>query len=61
MTDSDHWEKQRLLAIQNENRAARNLELLKMKQKFEEPEANEQLKQAKEKRALVEVTSVSLS
>ena len=32
-----------------------------MKQKLEEPEANEQLKQAKEKRALVEVTSVSLS
>ena len=32
-----------------------------MKQKLEEPEANEQLKQAKEKRALVEVTSVILS
>ena len=32
-----------------------------MKQNLEEPEANEQLKQAKEKRALVEVTSVILS
>ena len=36
-----------------------NLELLKMKEKLEEGEANEQLKQAKVKRALVEVTSVS--
>ena len=59
--DSDRSEKQRLLAIQNENRATRNLELLKMKPKHEEAEANEQLKQAKEKRALVEVTSVSHS
>ena len=57
--DSDHSEKQRLLASQNENRVTRNLELLKMKPKLEEAEANEQLKQAKEKRALVEVTSVS--
>ena len=32
-----------------------------MKQKLKEAEANEQLKQAKEKRALVEVTSVSHS
>ena len=59
--DSDHSEKQRLLTIQNENRATRNFELLKMKQKIEEVEANERLKQAKEKRALVEVTSVSHS
>ena len=59
--DSDRSEKQRLLAVQNENRATRNLELLKMKQKLEEAEANEQIKQAKEKRALVEVTSVSHS
>ena len=59
--DSDHSEKQRLLAIQNENRATHNIELLKMKQKLEEAEANEQVKQAKEKRALVEVTSVSHS
>ena len=57
--DSDHSEKQRLLVIQNENRATRNLELLKKKQKLEEAEDNEQLKQAKEKRARVEVTSVS--
>ena len=57
--DSDHSEKHRLLAIQNENRATRNLELLKMKQKFKEPEANEQLKQVKEKRALAEVTPFS--
>ena len=52
--DSDHSEK-RLLAIQNENRAACNFELLKMKQKLKEAEANEQLKQATEKHALVEV------
>ena len=30
-----------------------------MKQKLKEPEANEQLKQVKEKRALAEVTPVS--
>ena len=47
--DSDHSEKQRLLAIQNESRATRNLELLIMKPKLEEVE----------KRALVEVTLVS--
>ena len=57
--DSDHSEKQRLLAIQNENMATRNFELLKMNQKLEEAATNEQLKQAKEKCALVEVTSVS--
>ena len=57
--DSYHSKKQRLLAIQNENRATRNLELSKMKQKLKEAEANEQLKQTKEKRSLVEVTSVS--
>ena len=33
--DYDHSEKQGLLAIQNENRATRNLELLKMEQKLE--------------------------
>ena len=59
--DSDHSEKQRLLTIQNESRATRNFELLKMKQNIKEVEANERLKQAKEKRALVEVTSVSHS
>ena len=32
-----------------------------MKQNFKEAEANEQLKKAKEKRALVEVTSISQS
>ena len=31
LNDSDHSEKQRLLAIQNENRARCNLELLKIK------------------------------
>ena len=46
--DSEHSEKQRLLAIQNENRATRYLEFLRMKKKLEEAEANEQLKQAKE-------------
>ena len=35
--------------------------MLKIKQKLEEAEANEQLKQAKEKHALVEVTQVSHS
>ena len=54
--DSDHSEKQWLLAIQNENRATCNLELLKMKRKLDEAEANEQLKQTKQKRALLEVT-----
>ena len=57
--DSDHSEKQRLLAIQNENKVTCNLELLKIKQKLEEAEANEQLKQAKEKNATVEFTPVS--
>ena len=33
--------------IQNENRDTRNPELLKMKQKIEEAEADEQLKQAR--------------
>ena len=33
--------------------------MLKLKQKLKEVETNEHLKQAKEKRALVEVTSVS--
>ena len=59
--DSDRSEKQRLLAIHNENRATRNFELLKMKEKLKEVESNEQLKQANEKRALLEVTSVSNS
>ena len=45
--DSDHSEKQRLLVIQNENRATRNPELLKMTQKLEEAEADEQIKQAR--------------
>ena len=49
LNDSDHSEKQRLLAIQNENRARCNLELLKIKQKLKKAEANEELKQAKEK------------
>ena len=35
--------------------------MLKLKQKLKEAEANEHLKQAKEKHALVEVTSVSHS
>ena len=47
--DSGHSEKQSLLAIQNENRARCNLELLKIKQKLKKAEANEELKQAKEK------------
>ena len=47
LNDSDHSEKQRLLAIQNKNRATRNIELLKIKQKLEKAEANEQLKQVK--------------
>ena len=55
--DSDISEKQRLLAIQNENKPT-SLELLKMKQKLEEAEANEQFKQAKEKRSLVAITPV---
>ena len=37
--DSEHSEKQRLLAIQNENRATSNLELLKMKEKLQVAEA----------------------
>ena len=59
--DSDRSEKQRLLAIHNEDRATRNFELLKMKKKLKEVESNEQLKQANEKRVLLEVTSVSNS
>ena len=57
--DSDRFEKHRLLAIKNENKVTCNLELLKIKQKLEEAEANEQFKQAKEKCAPVEVTPVS--
>ena len=38
---------QKSKVIQNENRATRNPELLKMKQKIEEAEADEQLKQAR--------------
>ena len=58
---SDHTEKQRLSEISNENRATCNIELLKMKQKLEETEANEQLKQAKKKSVRVKVTPVSHS
>ena len=38
---------QKSKVIQNENRATHNPELLKMKQKIEEAEADEQLKQAR--------------
>ena len=58
---SDHSEKQRLLVIQNENKATHNLKLLKVKQNLKETEANEQLKQAKEKCSPAEVTPVSCS
>ena len=58
---SDHSEKQSLLATQSENKATHNLKLLKVKQKLKETEANEQLKQAKEKCSPVEVTPVSYS
>ena len=50
---------QRLLAIQNENRAKRNLELLKKRQQLEEAEATEEYIRAIEKREIVQLESSS--
>ena len=60
-SDSSTSEKEKILAVQKENRAKRNLELLKMKQKLEEAEATEQIIRAKEQRELAEASSISQS